>query len=232
MRRNEMAEVVERRFTQEFPRYYDLYVPDGPGPFPLLIAMHGYGGDKSSMMRLARRVNETDFAIASLQGPHQHLVRSDEGPGELRYGFGWASNFKFDESLALHHDAVFAVLRELGAGHRRIDAGGAFFLGYSQAVALTFRFAFVHPHVVRGVVGVCGGIPGDWEEAGEYREGDFDVLLVATSRDEFYPPERSERNARALKQRARSVERRLFDGGHEVPRDAYPVIDGWLRARV
>ena len=24
-----MAEVVERRFTQQFPRYYDLYVPDG-----------------------------------------------------------------------------------------------------------------------------------------------------------------------------------------------------------
>ena len=75
--------------------------------------MHGYGGDKSSMMRLARRINEFDFAIASLQGPHQHIVRPEESSAPLKYGFGWATNFKFDESLALHRDAVFSVLREL-----------------------------------------------------------------------------------------------------------------------
>lgn len=227
-----MAEVVERRFVQELPRYYDLYVPDGAGPFPLVVAMHGYGGDKSSMMRLARRIDETDFAIASLQGPHQHIVRSDETDrvSPLKFGFGWATNFKFDESLALHREAVLTVLRDL-AGQRRVDASKAFFLGFSQAVALSIRFAFAHPDLTRGIVGICGGIPGDWEEDGEYKDGDFDVLLVATSDDEYYPPERSARNATALKRRARSVERRMFEGGHEVPRDSYPVIDAWLRAR-
>ncbi len=225
-----MAESVERRFVQELPRYYDLYIPDGEGPFPLLVAMHGYGGDKASMMRLARRINETDFAIASLQGPHQHIVHPDETGAPLKYGFGWATNFKFSESLAAHHDAMMKVLAETGA-HRRIDASKAFVMSFSQAVALSFRFAFANPEVVRGVVGICGGIPGDWEEEPDYCEAEFDVLLVAGSRDEFYPTERSQRNARALKSRARSVELRLFDAAHEVPRDAYPVIDAWLRAR-
>ncbi len=68
------AETIERRVVAEFPCYYDLHVPEGGEPKPLVIATHGYGGDKRSMMKLARRINSKDFAIAALQGPHQHLV--------------------------------------------------------------------------------------------------------------------------------------------------------------
>ena len=32
-----MAEPVERRFVQELARYYDLFVPDGDGPFPTIL---------------------------------------------------------------------------------------------------------------------------------------------------------------------------------------------------
>lgn len=226
-----MAEPLERRFTQELARYYDLYVPDGEGPFPLVVAMHGYGGDKSSMMRLMRRVVGDDrFAIASLQGPFQHVVEPEDRSQPLKYGFGWVTNFKSDEAIAMHHDAVFRVLDELGAD-ARVEADRAFFVGFSQAVGVIHRFAFAHPERVRGVVGLCGGIPGDWAGEGKYRDADFDVLCVGATRDEFYPPERSEQMARALERRARTVEFRLFDAPHEVPREAYPVIDEWLRAR-
>jgi predicted esterase len=37
------------------------------------------------------------------------------------------------------------------------------------------------------------------------------------------------RNAEALRRRARSVELRFFDAGHEVPRESYAVIDEWLK---
>ena len=224
-----MADAVERGFAQEVRRYYDLYVPDGEGPFPLVVATHGYGGDKASMMRLARRVDDRRFAVASLQGLHQHVVYPDERGKPLRYGFGWLTNFKPEESVALHRDALLTVLAEVGRDER-VDAERAFLLGFSQAVALNFRVAFKEPERVRGVVGICGGIPGDWEEGG-YRAGDFDVLVVGATRDEFYPPERVERNATALRSRARSVEVRLFEAGHEGPRESYPVIAEWLAAR-
>ena len=51
-----------------------------------------------------------------------------------------------------------------------------------------------------------GGIPGDWAEEGKYRDGDFDVLFLAGSRDEFYDAGRSEQSARRLERRARAVE--------------------------
>ena len=61
------------------------------------------------------------------------------------------------------------------------------------------------------------------------QDADAPLVVVAGSRDEFYPAERSEQMARALERRARSVELRIYDAPHEVPREAYPIIDEWLR---
>ena len=224
-----MAETIECQIEQKFPCYYDLYVPDGNQAKPLVIALHGYGGDKRSMMKLARRINDRDFVIASLQGPHQHLVMPTQESPKLGYGFGWLSNFKPEDSVALHHRLINQIIDELGRSGQA-DTSRVFLLGFSQACGVNFRYAFTHDRV-RGVVAICGGIPGDWEIEGKYETGNVDVLYIAAERDEFYTPERMRQNATALKTRARSVEVRFFDAKHEVPRESSPVIDEWLRRR-
>ena len=223
-----MAELTECRVVQEFPCYYDLFVPDGDRPKPLIIALHGYGGDKTSMMKLMRRINANDFVIAALQGPHQHLVMPTKENPKLGYGFGWLSNFKPEESVELHHRLVQQVIAEQTAAGG-IDPARVFLVGFSQACGVNFRFAFTHPEQIRGVVAICGGIPGDWDSAGKYASGAVDVLIVAGERDEFYTPERIGQNAAALERRAKSVTVRMFEAGHEVPREAYSVIDKWLQ---
>lgn len=226
-----MTDVIERRMTVEFPCYYDLYVPEDDNPKPLVIALHGYGGDKSSMMRVMRRINERDYAVACLQGPHQHLVMPTKGSPKLGYGFGWLSNFKPEESVAMHHALIRQIIETLGQSGQA-DTSNVFLLGFSQACGANFRFAFTHGDMIRGVAAICGGIPGDWETEGKYQSGAVDVLYIAAERDEYYTPERMRQNAEALRSRARSVELRFFDAGHEVPRESYPVIDEWLGRRI
>ena len=225
-------QIKECRLVEELACYYDLYVPPGdapkPLPKPLIIALHGYGGDKGSMMKLMRRINEQDYVIAALQGPHHHLVMPTKDKPQLGYGFGWVSNFKPDESVALHHRLIKQVIAEQTAAGT-IDPTHVFLLGFSQAVGVNFRFAFTHPDLIRGVVAICGGIPGDWATEGKYAAGAVDVLYVAAERDEFYSTERIRQNAEALQQRAKSIDLRFFDATHEVPRAAYPVIDAWLK---
>jgi len=223
-----MAEALERRLVVEFPCYYDLYLPEGERPKPLIIALHGYGGDKTSMMRLMRRINDRDYAIACLQGPHQHLVMPTKESPKLGYGFGWLSNFKSEESVAMHHRLVRGIIETLTT-FGEADASQVFLLGFSQAAGANFRFAFTHGDLVRGVVAICGGIPGDWETEGKYQSGAVDVLYIAAERDEYYTPDRMRQSAEALRSRARSVELRFFDAEHEVPRESYPVIDEWLK---
>jgi phospholipase/carboxylesterase len=231
-----MTESAERCMAQEFPLYYDLYVPVGAGARPLLIALHGYGGDKSSMMKLARRINDRDYVIAALQGPHQHMIIPPAGDREARrrgpgIGFGWLTNFKPEDSVALHHRAVSQIIDTL-VSEGAADAGNIFLLCFSQAVGVSFRYAFTHPDRVRGLIAICGGIPGDWSVEGKYHSGALDVLYLGALRDEFYSPERIRENAEALRARARSVRLEFFDTPHEVPRESYPLIDAWIKERI
>ena len=228
-----MTEAIERRIAVEFPCYYDLYVPESDRPKPLVIATHGYGGDKSPMMKLMRRIlsnGDQDFVIAALQGPHQHLVMPTKESPKLGYGFGWLSNFKPEESVAMHHQLIRRIIETLRASGEA-DVSRVFLVGFSQSVGANFRFAFTHPGLVRGVVAICGGIPGDWESEGKYQSGAVDVLYVAAERDEFYTPDRMRQNAESLRRRARSVELKFFDAVHEVPHDSYAAINDWLTRR-
>jgi predicted esterase len=226
-----VSEATERAIPQRTFSYYDLYVPEERGgPLPLIIGAHGYGGDKASMMRAVRRINERDFAVASLQGIHQHVVQPEDGPKSPGFAFGWLTNFKPAESIELHHRAVDGIVDALAA-EGIADPSRVFLVGFSQACALNFRYAFTYPERVRGVVAICGGIPGDWNEEGKYRAGNVDVLYVAALKDEYYKPERIERFAEALRSQARSVDLQFYDVNHVVPREAREPIDAWLREK-
>ena len=226
-----MSEAIEtdRTLKAETRLYYDLFAPGG-GAAPVLVALHGYGSNKGWMMREARGHVPGWFAVATLQGPHQHIKEPRERGGPLRYGFGWLTNFRPEDSVALHHRAVLDLIGELvSRGVARADA--VFLMGFSQACALNYRFAFTHREVLRGVVGVCGGMPGDWEEGGQYGETGASVLHLSGARDEFYPPERVADYGERLRTRARDVETKTYDAGHEFAPEMRADVRAWLAAR-
>jgi len=206
--------------------YYDLR-PGNSSPAPLLIALHGYGANKRYMMREAELMAPEQFAIASLQGFHQHMREPREAGGPMRFGFGWLTNFRAEESVALHHRALIDLIETL-SDEGVADPSRVYLLGFSQSCALNYRFAFTHPDRLRGVVGICGGIPGDWETSPTYREADIDVLHLTGTRDEFYPPERVRDYERQLKTRARSVTYRSYDATHEIIPEMRTDVVQWF----
>jgi phospholipase/carboxylesterase len=227
-----MPETNDLSLKAEINLYYDLYVPDGQEePRPLLMSLHGYGSSKRHMMREARLMAPDGFAVATLQGPHQHLRDPKETGGPLRFGFGWLTNFKPEESVALHHRALRDLLILL------IDEGVAdperiFLLGFSQTCALNFKFAFTHPGHLRGVIGICGGIPGDWDSSDHYKTIDAGVLYLSGTRDEFYTPERIADFPERLRQRASDVIHRAYDAGHELVPAMRADVREWLTRRI
>ncbi|HEV2799962.1 MAG TPA: dienelactone hydrolase family protein [Pyrinomonadaceae bacterium] len=223
---------TERTLEARVKLYYDLQraVDGDDAPAPLLIALHGYGGNKNWMMREARQLAPAGFAVAALQGMHQHLKEPREPGGELRYGFGWLTNFHPEDSVAVHQrallDLVEQLMREGTANPSRI-----FLLGFSQTCALNYRFAFTHTEALRGVVGICGGIPGDWATSESYRPTAASVLHLAGGRDEFYPPARVADYAARLSERARDVEFKSYDdAGHELTPAMRTDVRAWLEA--
>jgi phospholipase/carboxylesterase len=206
--------------------YYDLR-PGAIPTAPLLIALHGYGANKRYMMREAQLMAPPQFAIASLQGFHQHMKEPREPGGPLRFGFGWLTNFRPEESVAVHHRALIDLIEILSA-EGIADPARVFLLGFSQSCALNYRFAFTHPERLRGVVGICGGIPGDWETSPTYRNAEIDVLHLAGTRDEFYTPERVRDYESQLKTRARSLTFKTYDAAHEIVPEMRSDVVQWL----
>ena len=219
----------ERSLPAETTLYYDLIEGLRPSA-PLLIALHGYGAGKWHATREAKLIAPEGFAIASLQGPHQHLREPKSPGGPLRFGFGWLTSFRPEESVAIHHRALLDMI-ELLAGEEIIDSQQVFLLGFSQSCALNYRFAFTHGDVLRGVVGICGGLPGDWETSDLYQKTDTAVFHLAGTRDEFYPPARVATYAEQLRQRANDVQFRSYDAEHEISAAMREDIRVWLKQK-
>lgn len=206
---------------------YELYVPDGGDRKPLLIALHGYGGTAASMMRTAQLINDHDFVIVSLQGPHQHIAFPETGTTPLKFGFGWVTNYRPEESIALHHNAINSIITD-PAVTAVADAGTLFLLGFSQSVAINFRYAFSHPGRVRGIIALCGGIPGDWTTSEKYTNAATSVLYIAGSRDTVYPPATIARHAEALRSRTNDVAMQEINAGHEITGEMLSAVRSWL----
>lgn len=219
----------DRTLEARINLYYDVQ-PASTSPAPLLIALHGYGANKRQMMREAQQMAPDGFAIASLQGFHQHIREPREAGGPLRFGFGWLTNFRSEESVAIHHQALLDLIKTL-TDEGVADPARIFLLGFSQSCALNYRFAFTHGESLRGVIGICGGIPGDWETSETYRAAAVDVLHLAGTRDEFYLPERVRDYERQLQTRARSVVFKSYDAGHEIVPQMRSDVVQWLAAR-
>ena len=161
--------------------------------------------------------------IASLQAPSQFFP-SNSPDGAV--GYCWASPAHPKSSVRLHHEMLLHVIHETG---QRFGIGPArrLLVGFSQSVSLNYRFAATWPDSVRGVVGLCGAIPSDWETA-DYRPVQAAVLHMARREDEYYPAAVTERYAERLRLRARDVEFHLIDGGHRFPSMGGEIVEGWL----
>ncbi len=220
-------QAAERTLTAEIRLRYDLQRPEAQ-PAPLLIALHGYGANKRQMMREARLLAPHGFALASLQGFHQHMKEPWEPGGPARFGFGWLSNFHPEESVAIHHQALLDLMQTL-VSEGVADAQRIFLLGFSQSCALNYRFAFTHPTSLRGVIGICGGMPGDWETSEVYQPTKAAVFHLTGARDDFYTPARVSDYEERLRLRASEVRFKSYDdAAHEMVPAMREDVKVWL----
>ena len=141
-------------------------------------------------------------------------------------GYGWITSRRPNEAIRLHREMVLHVLDEAGREFK-IPSERRLLVGFSQAVALNYRFVAARADAVRGVVGICGGLPGDWSDR-ERQPMRAAVLHIARREDRYYPPSVTEHYAERLQQRAPDVEFHLIDGGHRVPSEGNLIVGRWL----
>jgi predicted esterase len=218
-------ETVERRtFEARLECNYLLHAPPGVNDRTLLaLTLHGYGSNPDVMLRLTRTMLGDGHVIAAVQAPSQFFA-SNSPDGAV--GYCWTTHAHSASSVRLHHEMLLHVWGELGARFG-LGASRRLLVGFSQPVGLNYRFAATHPEEVRGVIGICGGIPKNWED-GDYKPVSAGLLHIARREDEIFPPTVTEKYAGRLRLRAADVEFHLLDGGHKFPSKAGPIVESWI----
>jgi predicted esterase len=210
--------------------YYQVHVPEsrGAGRRPLLVGLHGYAGDMGSMMRLAKGIAGEEMIVATMQGPNQFWVPSPDAD-HSRIAFGWGTSFHAEDSQTRHRAFIRRVLTETEQRYGA-DRSRVFLVGFSQACAHNYRFTFAHPEAVKGVVAICGGIPGDLEKPA-YRQFGGGVLHIAATDDRVYPLEKAREFVPSLSRLAQDLTFREYVSPHAIPRRSIPFIRRWILER-
>ena len=219
-----MSDLTDRAFSARLDCHYLLRTPDVVDAQTLLVVtLHGFGANAEMMLGLTARLFDSQPVIASLQGPYQFFHEATSRD----VGYGWITSKRPAESIRLHHDMVSQVLDETGREFG-IEPARRLLAGFSQSVSLNYRYAATYRGAVRGVIGICGGLPSDWE-TGDYQQVSAGLLHIARRQDEYYPPSVTEHYEERLRQRAADVEYHLIEGGHQVPSAGNLIVGPWLR---
>jgi predicted esterase len=205
---------------------YLLHIPPELNGRPLLVlALHGYGSNPQEMLRLTQIAVGQGPIIASLRAPNQHYLGGRPGPGRDT-GYNWGTVAHSEQNIALHHEIVGTISGELRERFG-IPARRLILMGFSQPVGLNYRYIGTHPEAAGGVIGICGGVPKDWEED-KYARVDAPILHIARSEDEFFPEAVARGFPERLRAHATDVEFHMLPGEHRFPSKAGGVIRGFL----
>ncbi len=211
--------------TVSFESAFLLHIPPRVDHRTILVlTLHGFGSNPSVMLRLSLPMVGEDCVVASLRAPNQHYLSGDPAGDEM--GYNWGTRSHPELNIPLHHDIVRAV----GASLRTrfsISAKRTLLMGFSQPVGLNYRFIGTYPEEAGGVLGICGGVPKNWEE-GPYRTVSAPIMHISRSVDEFFPGEVARGFPDRLRVHAADVEFHMLPGTHRFPSKAGPIVRKWM----
>jgi predicted esterase len=215
------------RFEVALECEYLLDPPDEGVSDPwIIVALHGYGQNPRDMLRLTREAVGSECWIASVRAPHSFSLKPFTAGSDVGYHWG-VPGPDWPAVIRLHHLMVRSVLGQLESSISRRPERTVL-LGFSQPVGLNYRFVGTYPGLIRGVIGICGGVPKEWEKLSLHRIA-ASLLHISRSEDEFYPIENVKQFPRRLQLFADDVEFHLLPGRHRFPSDAARIVRPWLK---
>ena len=210
-------------------------VPEGPGPFPVLLGLHGYAMRAKPFLGLMRQFAPEGFLLVALQGLHSAFVPGAELSATGERGYHWGVSETAADNQEGHRASLAAAIAWAAA--RGGDPERVSLAGFSQPCAHNYRASLDPPHgrPFRALIALCGGVPGEWVEKDDRPEGtpfsrQTSVLHITTLDDPYYSAERVAGVGAMLRERFLLARHAKYEGTHRAPSAAFPEIRSFLSA--
>lgn len=214
-------------------------IPQGEGPHPVLLLLHGWTGDENVMWIFASRLPENYLMIAP-----RGLYQSPSG------GFGWNEHRRGDwpaleefkpavdvlAELMGHEDgarpALADTLADLPGGReaiQNVDFSEISLVGFSQGAALSYAYALNHPGRVHLLAGLAGFMPENADELVEKRplEGK-QVFVTHGTQDDTVPVEKARRAVELLQRAGSNVSYCEEQAGHKLSASCFRALESFF----
>ena len=201
---------------------YRYEMPNGPGPYPTAVMIHGRRGDEDVMWVFRKAIPRPWLVVAP------RAMLADQG------GYSWHVQPPGEwPGIDAFHPAIDALTRFLQALPRlyNADPDRTYLMGFSQGAAVSYATILRDPTLARGVAGLVGFAPRAAPEAVAGRLAGKAVFMAAGAQDPVVPVSEAQRAAALLQAAGAEVDYREYPTEHKMTSAALDDLRQWFQAR-
>jgi phospholipase/carboxylesterase len=210
---------------------HTAHVPAGKGPFPTIVALHGWGASAHDLLGLAPLLMDGQALVLCPQGK----VELEVGPGMK--GYGW---FPLQPGTPPDPREFIAGATDLRAfldealAHYPVDREKVILAGFSQGGAMAYEVGLRHPERYAGVAALSTWLPPPLASSLDKSEAlaALPVLVIHGTRDPMVEIARGHSSRDALQELGVDLTYREFDMAHEIRHDALRTLIEWTAKSV
>ncbi len=209
------------------------HVPEGDGPFPTIIAIHGWGANALDLLGLAPILHGGRALVLCPQGP---LGLADPQT-RIVVGHGWFPMARGASPDPLEFATASGELREWldeAIAKYPVDRDHLVLLGFSQGGAMAYDLFLRDPARFAGLAALSTWLPA--EVVPSLASNDAmkgrPVLVMHGSADPMVPAESAREARDRLLPLGLSVTLREFEMGHEISPEALRALLEWFEDKV
>ncbi len=210
---------------------HTAHVPAGEGPFPTIVALHGWGASAHDLLGLAPLLHGGEALVLCPQGP----VTLEVAPGMRGYGwFPIAMGRPPDPAEFAKGAAALRVFLDAAQVSYPVDRLKLVLLGFSQGGVMAYDLALREPERFAGLVALSSWLPDPLADAVSRQpaHAELPTLVIHGTRDPMIPIERGRSSRDRLLALGVPTTYREFEMEHEIRPEALRELVSWLEDRV
>jgi phospholipase/carboxylesterase len=208
-----------------------IYEPNGEGPFPTILTLHGRGANAFDLLGLAPHICGGKFLVICPQGPLETPIAPDT------MGYSW-----YPMSLGGPPDVTAILLARqrlqnfLDESLRRypIDRKKLVVLGFSQGGVMAYSLALANPERFAALVVLSSWLPRELEAQLQIKESvqSLPTLVQHGTQDHMIEIARARDSLERLRELRLPLTYREYEMGHEIRPRSLVDLSAWLEEKV